>query len=69
MPRPKSPHPRVKLHVSLRQETLAKLKLRFFSEDHAYGFPQGAISDFINTAIEEKLERVHASEVAAKALP
>lgn len=69
MPRPKSPHPRVKLHVSLRQETLAKLKIRFFSQDHAYGFPQGAISSFVESAIEEKLERIHNAEAADKALP
>ena len=69
MPRPKSPHPRVKLHVSLRQETLARLKLRFFSEDHAYGFPQGALSAFVEAAIEEKLEKLHATEATNKALP
>lgn len=58
MPRPKSPHPRVKLHVSLRQETLARLKILFYSEDHAYGFPQGALSAFVEAAVEEKLARM-----------
>ena len=62
MPRPTSPHPRVKIHVSLRQETLARLHLRFASPDHAYGFPQGAISHFIEAAIEEKLERIREQE-------
>ena len=65
MPRPKSPHPKVKLHISLRQEVMAKLMIRFASPDHAYGFPQGAMSAFIEAAIEEKLARLHAAETAA----
>lgn len=57
MPRPRSPHPKIKLHIALPQTTVARLHIRFASEDHAQGFPPGAISDFINLAILEKLER------------
>jgi len=41
---------------------MAKLMIRFASPDHAYGFPQGAMSAFIEAAIEEKLARLHELE-------
>jgi hypothetical protein len=57
MPRPKPLEPKVRLHIVLRQQTFAKLRLIFFSSAHANGLLKGAVSDFIETAINEKLER------------
>lgn len=58
MPRPPNPNPRVKLHISLPPELVARLKLLFFTELSLYGVQKGALSSFIEQAIVEKLERL-----------
>jgi len=58
MPRPKSPYPKEKLHISLPQETAARLRILFHTPNTQTGLIQGALSAFINEAILEKLERV-----------
>lgn len=55
MPRPKSPFPREKVHVAIRPDLLARLRLLFWSDNNQTRLIKGAISDFINAAIEEKL--------------
>lgn len=57
MPRPKSPHPKVKMHFALPQETVALLRLKFFTDDTATGVIQGAMSAFVNQAILDKLDQ------------
>jgi hypothetical protein len=63
MPRPKSPNPNIKIHVTLRPETIARLRIYFASEDDATGLIRGAVSRFVDAAITEKFERI-ASEQA-----
>jgi hypothetical protein len=57
MPRPKNPNPKVRMHVVLPQETMARLRIKFSSEDNLKGIVHGAISAFIDAAINEKFER------------
>jgi hypothetical protein len=61
MPRPKNPYPRQRIHIYLRQEVIAKLRILFATEDNMNGIIQGAISRFIETAVEEKLTRIPTS--------
>jgi hypothetical protein len=68
MPRPKSPHPKVKIHIVLPQALLARVMLHIASPDHSNGFPQGALSAFIEAALTEKLERLR-DQSPAKTLP
>ena len=58
MPRPKSPHPKVKLHIALPEETVGRIMLRIAGGNSVYGFPQGALSKFIELAVNEKLDRL-----------
>ncbi len=58
MPRPKSPFPKIKLHIALPQETVARLRVIFASPDHANGLKHGAVSLFVDQAINEKFERM-----------
>lgn len=62
MPRVKRTFPHVAFHVSLPQETVARLRLLFYSADSVRGITRGAISDFINAAILEKFERLAAGK-------
>lgn len=58
MPRPKSVNPNIKMHFALRQETIAKLRIFFASSDDATGLIRGAVSQFVDAAINEKFERL-----------
>jgi hypothetical protein len=58
MPRPKSPFPNQKIHVTLRPETIAKLRIYFASPDDATGLIRGAVSRFVDAAVNEKFERL-----------
>jgi len=58
VPKPKAPHPKIKLHIALPQELVARLRIEFASADHAYGFRPGAISHFIEMAIREQFARL-----------
>ena len=57
MPRPKPLEPKARLHVVMRQSTFAKLRLIFFSSAHENGLLKGAVSEFVEQAVLEKLER------------
>jgi len=58
MPKPKSPFPRERLHLYLRPELIARMKILFATEDNMHGVIQGALSKFVESAIEEKLQRL-----------
>lgn len=58
MPRPKSPFPRQRIHVYLRQEVIAKLHILFATEDTETGVIHGAMTKFIESAVEEKLAKL-----------
>jgi hypothetical protein len=58
MPRPKSPFPNQKIHITLRPETIAKLRIYFASPDDATGLIRGAVSKFVDAAVNEKFERL-----------
>ena len=58
MPRPKAVNPNIKMHFALRQETIAKLRIYFASPDDATGLIRGAVSQFVDAAINEKFERL-----------
>lgn len=65
MPRVKAVNPNIKLHVALRPETVAKLRIYFASEDDVTGLIRGAVSKFIDVAVNEKFERL-ANETSSK---
>jgi hypothetical protein len=46
------------MHFALRQETIAKLRIYFASSDDATGLIRGAVSQFVDAAINEKFERL-----------
>lgn len=58
MPRPKSVNPNLKMHFAIRPETVAKLRIYFASPDDATGLIRGAVSSFVDSAINEKFERL-----------
>lgn len=66
MPRPKSLTPRVRVHVSLRQEVYAKVLLLIHSGGYEQGFSPGAFSDFIERAVEKYISDLAVREYTNK---
>jgi hypothetical protein len=62
MPKPKSPFPRERLHVYLKQEIIARLRILFATENNLSGVSHGALSKFVESAVEEKLARLTKEE-------
>ncbi len=57
MPRPKPLVPKARIHLVLPQDLYARLRLMFYTEANERMLMHGAMSEFITTAIKEKLER------------
>lgn len=51
MPRPKSPTPKIKIHLVLTQTLYAKAMILIHSPQYQRGFPQGAFSDLMERAL------------------
>jgi hypothetical protein len=65
MGRPKSPHPKVRFHVTLTQETYARVHLLVRDPTSERGFKDGALSAFFEQAALDRLEKLRAAKDAA----
>ena len=66
MPRPKPLTPKARLHIVIPAALYARLRLIFFTTGNETGLMKGAISEFIEAAIKEKLERQLTNDISGR---